>query len=132
MKILSFSKASLSGAWLCKTHCQDMTALFKTKVLFIFLFFASINQTIWDIRSMSETQFGYAFYSQFYLLKCEANILRATSTTKKNCKNSDKHCHWSNKQIAPPPNSHHWLSYCCYVRLVRIKQLAQSQCLHGK
>lgn len=27
--------------------------------------------------------------------------------------------HWSTTQIVPPPNSHYWLSRCCYVRLCR-------------
>lgn len=30
-------------------------------------------------------------------------------------------CHWSDKQVAPPKNSHYWLS-CCHARLVGVKQ----------
>jgi len=29
-------------------------------------------------------------------------------------------CHWSDKKTASPPNSHHWLSQCFYVKLVGI------------
>lgn len=25
-------------------------------------------------------------------------------------------CHWTNKQIVPPPNSRYWLSHCCWSR----------------
>ncbi len=29
-------------------------------------------------------------------------------------------CHWSDKLIAPPPNSHHWLSHCWCASQVRM------------
>jgi len=46
-------------------------------------------------------------------------------------------CHWLNKQLAPPPITCYWLSQCCHVELVKIKQTdscfdstLKAQCLH--
>lgn len=60
----------------------------------------------------------------------KAEVSNFCATTKITCKNRivfkqvspniSLICHWSNKQIAPSPNSHHWLNHCCYVRLVGI------------